>query len=193
MFWALYQRPPRAPYLRFEDMAQDHILLDALREDKEADTTLDRALDLAVRRGTILKVQPPGEESNQSLYFLNSARGRAAAEGLQSGAWSLDSDPELPIDLASERPNIFVLYEENIGPLTPMIAEELREAEETYPRSWIEDAVRIAVGNNVRKWTYVRAILEDWRVEGRDEREDRRDTEEDRRRYLESYKRFLES
>jgi DnaD/phage-associated family protein len=66
-----------------------------------------------------------------------------------------------------------------------MIAERLREAEDDYPSQWIEDAIRIAVENNVRKWRYVEAILEDWRTKGRDEREDFRDTEKARRSYLE--------
>jgi DNA replication protein len=75
------------------------------------------------------------------------------------------------------------LYEENIGALTPMIAEELKEAEDTYPAEWISDAFRIAVENNVRNWRYVSAILTRWKEKGRDERKNRRDTEKDRRRY----------
>jgi DnaD/phage-associated family protein len=66
-----------------------------------------------------------------------------------------------------------------------MIAETLRDAEDTYPNQWIEEAVQIAVENNVRRWNYVDAILKRWQEGGRDEREDRRDTEKDRRRYVE--------
>jgi len=36
-----------------------------------------------------------------------------------------------------ERPNIFKLYEENIGPLTPLIADALKDAEKTYPPEWV--------------------------------------------------------
>ena len=66
-----------------------------------------------------------------------------------------------------------------------MIAEALRDAERTYPALWIEDAVRIAVENNIRNWRYVAAILNRWQAEGRDDRKDRRDSEKDRRRYIE--------
>jgi DnaD/phage-associated family protein len=83
------------------------------------------------------------------------------------------------------RPNIFRLYENNIGPLTPMIAEILQDAENTYPPAWIEEAIRIAVENNKRNWRYVEAILRRWQEGGRDEREDRRDTEKSLRRYKE--------
>ena len=66
-----------------------------------------------------------------------------------------------------------------------MIAETLQEAETTYPADWIEEALQIAVHNNARKWAYVEAILEDWRTQGKDEREDRGDSEAARRRYIE--------
>jgi DnaD/phage-associated family protein len=77
-----------------------------------------------------------------------------------------------------------VLYEQNIGALTPLLAERLQEAENEYPVAWIESAIEIAVANNVRKWRYVEAILEDWKTKGRDDQEDRRDLEETRQRYL---------
>jgi DnaD/phage-associated family protein len=81
-------------------------------------------------------------------------------------------------------PNIYRLYEENIGPLTPLVADMLREAEQTYQSDWIEEAIRIAVQNNVRRWKYVEAILRSWKEEGRDGA-NRRDAEKDRRRYIE--------
>ena len=67
-----------------------------------------------------------------------------------------------------ERPNVFRLYEQNIGLLTPMIAEELRDAERHFPAEWIADAFREAVAMNKRSWRYVAAILERWRVQGKD-------------------------
>ena len=81
------------------------------------------------------------------------------------------------------KPNIFKLYEENIGPLTPLIADALRDAEESYPEEWIEEAIRIAVANNVRRWNYIDRILTRWQEEGRDGT-DRRNNQEDYRRYL---------
>ena len=66
-----------------------------------------------------------------------------------------------------ERPNIFTLYEQNIGLLSPLIADELRDAADTYPAEWIETAFREAVLHNKRKWSYIRAILRRWETEGR--------------------------
>jgi len=73
--------------------------------------------------------------------------------------------------------NIFALYEQNIGIITPMIAEELKEAERIYPAQWIEDAFREAVALNKRSWRYIARILERWASEGKDSGEHKRDTE----------------
>ncbi len=51
-----------------------------------------------------------------------------------------------------ERPNVFKLYEENIGPLTPMIADALKDAENTFSPEWIAEAIELAVKNNKRSW-----------------------------------------
>ena len=58
------------------------------------------------------------------------------------------------------------LYEENIGPLTPMIADVLRDSEKDYPYEWIRDAVEEAVMNNVRSWRDVESILKNWKENG---------------------------
>jgi DnaD/phage-associated family protein len=83
-----------------------------------------------------------------------------------------------------QRPNIFALYEQNIGPLTPLLAEELMEAEGRYPASWIEDAFREAVSLNKRSWRYALRILERWAAEGKTDEASRRVDEDDWRRFL---------
>ena len=71
------------------------------------------------------------------------------------------------VQVQVERPNIFVLYEQNIGLLSPLIADELKDAADQYPAEWIEAAFREAVQQNKRKWSYIRAILRRWETEGR--------------------------
>jgi len=75
--------------------------------------------------------------------------------------------------------NIFALYEQNIGIITPMIAEELKEAGKFYPPHWIEEAFREAVTLNKRSWKYIARILERWASEGKDSGEYRRDAKKD--------------
>ena len=70
----------------------------------------------------------------------------------------------------SEQPSIFELYETEIGPLTPVIAEILIEAVEEYPHEDIVAAFREAAERNVRNWRYIDAILQRWQMEGRSER-----------------------
>ena len=147
----------------------------------------NRALDAGVAHGALLNAVLPGGrgEPAETYYFLNSERGRAAIEAIQRGEWRAPANLPGGPDLSLDHPNIYRLYEENIGPLTPMIAEALREAEQTYPMAWIEEAIRLAVEQNKRSWRYAAAILERWQQEGRDERKDRRDSETARRRYAE--------
>ena len=137
-----------------------------------------RGLEKAVKRGSMLQSRNEADV----FYFLNSARGRATAEAFAKGQWN-KSDKTLSAPL--ERPNIFKLYEENIGPLTPLIADALKDAEETYPPEWIAEAIELAVKNNKRNWRYCEAILKRWKEEGRAEKQDRRDAEKDRRKYIE--------
>lgn len=135
-------------------------------------------LDKAVARGSLLKSQ----HEKDVFYFLNSPRGRAAAEAFANGNWR-ESGKVYSAPL--ERPNLFKLYEENIGPLTPLIADALKDAENSYPAEWIADAIGLAVKNNKRSWKYAEAILKRWKEEGHAEKQDRRDDKEARQRDVE--------
>lgn len=68
----------------------------------------------------------------------------------------------------SSRPDIYTLYEQNIGPLTPILSEKLREAEMHYPPDWVADAFAEAVNYNRRNWAYIARILENWSINGRE-------------------------
>lgn len=186
-FWRLSLKEGKVRYLRRADFLADEAFMAGLAPSRrEAEAALGVALERATARGTLLHVSVESSQGVEDLYFMNTARGRAAVEAMTRGEWRPTEDPEAPVELSLERPNIFVLYEQNIGALTPMIAEELRDAEETYPMAWIEEAIRLAVQNNARKWRYVLAILERWRTEGKDDGSEagRGDSEKDRRRYV---------
>jgi DnaD/phage-associated family protein len=62
---------------------------------------------------------------------------------------------------------VFRAYESEIGLITPTIADKIGLAIEDYPLDWITEAIKEAVKNNVRKWSYVEAILKRWKVEGK--------------------------
>jgi DNA replication protein len=173
-------------YLRRIDIAVDSQFMDGLGETPEdAGNMLDESLELMVMHGILLKADLHCEGEQERLFFLNSPKGQAAVKAIQDRNWRHTAESQKPFEIIQEKINIFGIYEENIGPLTPMIAESLGEAEITYPHDWIEDAFRIAVENNKRNWRYVEAILMRWKQEGRDERKDRRDIEKSGRDYIE--------
>jgi DNA replication protein len=142
-------------------------------------------LEKAVEHGIILRAG----QDNATRYFLNSPRGRASAKALIEGtlgtAAEVSSGP-------LERPNVFQVYEENIGPLTPLIADALRDAESTYPAGWVIEAMDLAVKNNKRSWSYCQAILRRWKEEGRGKKQNRRNDQAARQRDgEEKFKRFI--
>ena len=182
-FWRLNQQEAGVRYLQRADYLADQEFMLGLAADPDQQAELlDDGLGRAVRRGVLLAQAPLA--GGDEVIFLNSPRGRAASTAIQTGDWRPDLETEPAALPLSEPGRLANLYEQNIGPLTPMLAEELNAAGEEYPAAWIEEAFRIAVQNNARSWRYILAILERWQKEGRHERKDRRDTEKARRRFV---------
>jgi len=180
----------RVKYIRITDLIQDENLVSGLICDGDDCTNvIHNAVHKSVERGILLIGIYHQQQEEETLIFLNTPLGRASVEALAKGHWKID--PRIPqvIPQPSDLPNIFKLYENHIGPLTPMIVETLKDAEQTYPFSWIEEAIRLAVENNKRSWRYVAAILKRWKEEGKGERKTGQDSEEVLRKYAEQWKR----
>lgn len=178
MLWSAYTQGDYGTAFRIKDFLLDQILIGGLQAAKpDKESVVEASLAQAVKRGSVIRV-----DGNEAVYFINSPRGRQAAKLLEE-EHTLESEKEPKATLDIIQPNIFRLYEENIGPLTPIIADELRDAQETYPLEWIEEAIQLAVKNNVRRWKYILSILARWQEEGKDGTH-RRDDQEDYRRYL---------
>ena len=77
-----------------------------------------------------------------------------------------ESASESESESESIRPPIFAIYEQEIGPLTPMISEELQQAEKDYLPGWVEDAIHEAAIHNKRSWKYIDVILKRWKADG---------------------------
>ena len=58
-------------------------------------------------------------------------------------------------------------YEQNVGLLTPMLAEQISSLMEDYPTEWFVEAVGIAVEREARNLSYIKGILRRWRREGK--------------------------
>jgi DNA replication protein len=141
----LILRKQERPYFVTYKELLSHELIAAIGEE-----TLRQALNSAVEHGALL----------HSTLNIN---------GILEDVYSLTDDSHQPPAV-----NIFALYEQNIGIITPMIAEELKEADKLYPPQWIEEAFKEAVTLNKRSWKYIARILERWASEGKDSGKHRR-------------------
>lgn len=178
LFWALYRKRGYPRFVTYQELLGNTSLINSLRgTGKPANEVLRNALEMATKRGTILHVVLDKDGVPQDVYFLNTEPDRKAVAKIQSGELSLSglkAEGQTYVE-TEEQPDIFTLYEQNIGMLTPMIAEELREAERLYPVTWVRDAIKEAVSLNKRNWRYVAAILERWSAEGKGNGTYRRD------------------
>ena len=113
------------------------------------------------------------------IIFLNSEKIKNHIEksdiilqGIQPDPWNETTDI----------PNIYSVYEQNIGIITPHIAELIKESENLYPIDWIEDAIKQASVQNKRNWAYVSSILNRWKTEGKNNEKHSRHTRQTRYR-----------
>jgi DnaD/phage-associated family protein len=147
--YLILQKPDHPNFVTYSELKAESSRLSA----KLNEEALRQALDSAVEHGALL----------HSTLNVN---------GVLEDVYSLTA----PIHRGHQPPaiNIFSLYEQNIGIITPMIAEELKEAEKLYPPQWIEEAFKEAVILNKRSWKYIARILERWASEGKDSGEHKR-------------------
>lgn len=164
IFWQRYQKKGALRFVTLTELLSNKTLMQGMAGDDSPEEALGRALESALERGVLIHL---GFEQ-ADVYFLNDENDREEIEKVRRGEVSLEgmvlrSEPYV----REERPDIFSLYEQNIGLLTPMIAEDLAEAEKVYPTEWIEEAFKEAVSLNKRSWRYISRILERWSTEGK--------------------------
>jgi DNA replication protein len=178
LFAVLNQKRGQPRCVSDRELQSDAVLRRALRrrgDPRPPEEKLRLGLDLAVRRGTLLRVRVRVEGEVVAWYFFNTERNRRVVERLLHGELSPLRLLELEGGIAEgstpaieiERPTIFTLYEQNIALLVPLVAEQLADAAERYPAEWIEEAFREAIEQNKRSWSYIRAILRRWETEGK--------------------------
>jgi DNA replication protein len=176
---ALYQKPSYPRYVTIKELLADVSLRQCLKGSggKEEDA-LKEMLAAMEERGTVIRLAAARDGVPEDIYLLNSESERQAAEKIKSGKLTLGAlkggkgSETLPDDepeeiSPGEIPDIFTLYEENIGMLTPIIADGLKEAEAHYPKAWIAAAISEAALGNKRNWRYIMAVLEHWSAEGK--------------------------
>ncbi|MBA7641020.1 hypothetical protein ES703_48692 [subsurface metagenome] len=187
IFGTLYRKRGYPRFVSYRELLSDKSLVSSLRETtRPLDEVLRNALEMAAKRGTILHLVLSRDGMPEDIYFLNTVANRQTIAKIQSGELSLSglkTERQTYIE-TEEQPDLFTLYEQNIGMLTPMIAEELRDAEKLYPETWIKDAIKEAVSLNKRNWRYIARILERWSAEGKSDGTYRRYSKTDPDKYI---------
>ncbi|MAG15389.1 MAG: DNA replication protein DnaD [Dehalococcoidales bacterium] len=183
----LYRKRGYPRFVTLSELLRSANLMSGLgRDTRPPGEVLRNALEMAVRRGTVIHLALDRSGTSEDIYLLNTESNREVVARIQSGEVRLSGlragQPALVA--VEERPDIFTLYEQNIGMLTPMIAEELCEAEKLYPEAWIKDAVKEAVSLNKRNIRYIVRILERWSAEGKDDGTHRRYSKTDPDKYI---------
>ncbi len=162
----LFHRKEGSPRLVTQkELEADPVLRRSFAGYASVEEEIGRALDEAVYAGLLLRTRVGTGASLQTAFVLNSETEREALEELDKAR----VEAPLPNEAAGEPPpsDIFILYQEHVGMLTPLIVSQLRDAEKQYPAAWIRSAFVEAVEHNKRSWRYIARILERWREEGR--------------------------
>lgn len=181
IFWSLYGKRGYPRFTTYRGLLSIKSLMTSLKEGgKPPDEVLGDALEKAVKRGTILHMVVDRDGTPEDVYFLNTESDRRVVTRIKNGelalaGWKAGGQAYQDIETGPP-PDIFTLYEENVGMLTPMIAEELKEAEKLYPEDWIREAIKEATKQSVHKWSYISVILERWATEGKKDGTYRRDS-----------------
>ena len=201
--WLLHHKRQGPRAVSLAEFLSDPTLLrglDAGAEPGETDGAAEeirRGLRQAVRRGVFLV---HGSGPDDTVFVLNNDAGRRALAWMKENGTAA-GDGAVPGEAPAkprERPNIFALYEDTVGTLTPIVAERLKEAEDRYPPGWIREAFEIAALENKRNWQYIAAILARWGSEGKgnwpggskdDGKPGRSSTQNQRKKYSQDYER----
>jgi len=169
IFEVIYPKKGSIRFVSYQELLNRAALVNEIKESPQE--ALSKALQNLIDRGAILHLEMNRDKVAENIYFLNSEANRLIIERIRSGEITLPGlQWETPVAAKAENsPDIFTLYEQNIGMLTPLVADELRESQKQYPESWIKEAIKEAVSLNKRNWRYIARILEHWSTEGKDD------------------------
>ncbi|HIF72853.1 MAG TPA: DnaD domain protein [Dehalococcoidia bacterium] len=153
----------------------------------ELERTVDTAVESAIDRGIFLIAI--SDHGNRGIYLNTEPVRRALArQGIDFSIKTVETAETWPdTEAALPKQDAVTFYEQNIGTVTPIVADNLHAALEEHPEDEVRLAIRKAAEANARSWNYIAAILRRWAEEGRPEELDdgrdgtaERDLQEDR-------------
>ncbi|MGE3799247.1 MAG: DnaD domain-containing protein [Thermomicrobiales bacterium] len=149
------------------DLLGSGLLLEAIgsTEGQTATSKILRALNRAVRRGALVRTWIGDSDARRTRYLLP-ANGEAPAERNRTME-AVDQPADGTVrQYHPTGPAVFTAYEDAIGLLTPLIADQIQQSLERYPAGQILDAMREAVRTNRRNWRSIQRILQNWTESG---------------------------
>ena len=185
--WHIHQKKGTPRVMYRDELYSDPSVAQALGAyAEELERAVDAALDLAVAKGIFMEIE---QKENRPSYVLNTDSERRSVLRTMHNDELRNQPKSETRSVAINRPTVFGFYEQNIGPLTPIISDRINEAQTTYPEKWICEAIEIAAENGVRNWRYVAAVLANRLAGDMSDGKSGRNSEEDG---LEPYKRAWE-
>ena len=170
VFFLLSRRKGYPRFVTFKELLNDSVINSTMYDQTDdIEAILRKALDLAVQHKILLHISVNVGEEPDDIYFINNQTESNTIERIMCGTLQIPNIRvrEKESKGANQQKDIYSLYEQNIGLLTPIIAEELQEAEQRYPAEWIQDAFKEALRANVPNWRYIHSILKRWGREGK--------------------------
>ena len=172
----------------FDDLFSDRTVASMLgASGRQLEKVVETTIKSAANRGILLVVN---DETGQRQICLNTEPVRRALvrQGIDPAVTaSKPAETWSDTESALTKLDAVTLYEQNVGYLTPVVAENIHTALEQHPEDEVMLAIQKAVEANARSWNYIAAILRRWATEGRPEELDdgrdgtaERDLQEDR-------------
>jgi DnaD/phage-associated family protein len=92
-------------------------------------------------------------------------------EGCHEGVTNRDTEERRQEEIKREdkdktAADVFTFYEENIGAMTPVLADAIGDAVDEYSAVWVIYAIEQAVKNEARKWAYCQGVLRNLKRDG---------------------------
>jgi len=142
-----------------------------LKESEIIETKLKRAngsptihykLNMSNLQNLIIKFLDNQETSESESIKISESESEETSESLTETTQKITQENTLVV-----QPNIFKIYESEVGGLTPIISDMLKDVEKDYPDGWFKKAVTEAHKSTTRiTLNYLLAILKRWKAEG---------------------------
>jgi DnaD/phage-associated family protein len=154
----------------FEDLFSDRTVAAMLNASgTDLENIVESAVKSASTHGILLIVE--GDSGDRRIYLNTEPVRRALVRDGIKLSPKKSRTPETWADTqaAGQKLDAITFYEQNIAPVTSLVAENIHAALEQHPEDEVLLAIRKAAEANARSWNYIAAVLRRWATEGRPE------------------------